>query len=97
MNTELNTMHDIVYDILVADSEARNSDAKLICDVLDHKGINIHQSFASIMLGNEKPSFETITRCRRRVQQQFPELRATRQVEENREELEGQFRLWAVQ
>lgn len=89
---------DLVEKILIENEATRNSDGALyffVCTYL--KGNDL--TFESAMLKRAEldlPSFETVVRARRKLQEEFPHLRAKKDVEEGRAELEQEFRAIAV-
>ena len=78
---------------------ARNSDNILYIEVVRLIDQQVLRLPLAVVLQNLKdynlPSIETVGRCRRKLQAQFPELRANKAVEEFRSELEKEFREWA--
>lgn len=82
--SEVQTMHNIVLDILERKPETRSSDRLLIEAVYDEKYGVVNLPFWQVMERGDLPSFETITRCRRKVQQDNEALRGTKEVEEHR-------------
>lgn len=81
---QLKTMHKRVERILRESPATRSSDRALITAVYDDYYGVINQPFWKVMANNELPSFETITRCRRKIQEQDESLRGTKKVEEAR-------------
>lgn len=91
-------IYDIVKDLLTRIPELRSSDKKLIWAVMSKKqlvqiGQRIHglnpmtpilTSRVLFMDYMNSPSFESITRARRRVQERCPELRSKGIVKEKR-------------
>lgn len=87
---------DLIYRILKLDIAARDNDVHLYMRVCSN--INapaIHMPFCEVM-GKLKelglPSIETVTRLRRKVQAEHPEVRASDQVMQWREDKEEQAR-----
>lgn len=78
----LMTMHNRVLSILEAKPETRSSDRLLIEAVYDGYGV-VNLPFWQVM-ESDLPSFETITRCRRKIQQEREDLRAVDVVENER-------------
>lgn len=83
---ELRHLKTNVEHILETDEETRGDDFALIVKVYKEMKGTLFTSlkFEALMLGHETfglPSFESITRCRRKIQAERPELRATREVE----------------
>ena len=66
--------------------ETRNSDKELIWAYIANPDTYItrDQFFRS-------PSFETITRCRRKIQERHPELQAIKKIKEAREAKQESF------
>lgn len=65
----------IVYAELVENEQARRSDMDLLLGVFKRLGINTQESFASLANSGKLRQMESITRCRRKLQQEYPELR----------------------
>lgn len=84
-----------IKEILEHDPTARNDNFVLVSSVYQRLGkINDTQTFYCVMLGHKQlglPSFESITRVRRRVQKKYPTLRANKQIQDIREEQEQMF------
>lgn len=94
---KINETATIVKAILENNIQARNNDNLLICLVVQQYGFMAKnrgekqfswddQFYMILDLINKKkvPSLETITRCRRKVQEQYPNLRATESVQKSR-------------
>lgn len=93
MKEQIKKTKDIVKEMLETIPRTRDDDAILVCMVFDKLGKNWRLPFADIMLEVSKgrlPSFETITRCRRKIQEEFPELRGT--IQEQRNELQEDYK-----
>jgi len=60
-------IRNTVIEVLREDVRARDSDKWLIIQVLRKLGINIYLDYSQL---NDMPSFESITRCRRSIQNQ---------------------------
>jgi len=89
---KINTIKNIVEDMLLEDEEARNNDTWLIIKVLRVLGheININQNDLK-----EMPSFETITRCRRLIQNQEGKFPPREDVDRLRNQREEEFKsIW---
>ena len=84
----LTTVSALVQDILVNEPDSRNSDNLLfylVCKkLLADQGEDIEtMGFGKLFLsltGYGLPQFETVGRCRRKVQQEFPELQCSLDV-----------------
>ena len=101
---ELKTTTKLVKRVLETVPATRSSDNLLYTEVIDfigkRTGRNICQLSIKTVLNNlkplELPSIETVGRCRRKLQAQYPHLRADAEVEAFRSEREEEFRDWAV-
>ena len=97
--TELKNTTMKVRQVLATVPAARNSDNILYIEVVRLIDQQVLRLPLAVVLQNLKdynlPSIETVGRCRRKLQAQFPELRANKAVEEFRSELETEFREWA--
>ena len=97
---ELFKIEDLVIEILMADSAARNSDDALYFKViqrinseaLDAKLGHILTGFNAYNL----PRFATVSRARRKVQAQRPELCGDKKVSKGRQEKAILFEEYAV-
>ena len=65
----------VVYAELVENEQARSSDTELLLGVFKRLGINAQESFAELAKSGKLRQMESITRCRRKLQQEYPELR----------------------
>ena len=65
----------VVYAELVENEQARSSDTELLLGVFKRLGINAQESFAELANSGKLRQMESITRCRRKWQQEYPELR----------------------
>lgn len=101
---ELKSTTDMVKVILLADPKTRNNDNLLYIRFLDEYGrakgdvdylqMTVLQFFANISeLG--VPTIETVGRCRRKLQENNPALKANSTVTAFRAEREEQFRAYA--
>lgn len=74
----LNQLKDIVERILIDDEKARKDDNYLILKVIEKLHPDeVGKSFNEVMLNakHNKINFESIRRCRQKVQQLYPELK----------------------
>ena len=85
---ELKTTRDNVKSILESDKYARNSDDYLYCMVCKKiDEISVHLPFWKVLSSRKDfkfPSFESVTRARRYLQQKYPELAGDPDVETQR-------------
>ena len=93
-------LQGIVRDILIAIPETRDSDEVLYMEVLKRKGHEINKETFANYKTYKLPSFASISRARRRVQEvernnkniKDWELQSKRTVEKKRRELEKKYR-----
>lgn len=101
---EQNKLREYVRYVLLTDEQARNCNERLIvavyCMLLSERGACIQNlSFVDVMLKRKAwklPSFESITRERRKLQEQDETLRGDINVQAMRELREMEFKEWAV-
>lgn len=100
MKTEnLRKIADIVKDILEKDDLARTDDCYLMLKVLEKTHPQeVGKAFAEVMLNakRNKINFESIRRCRQKVQEKYPELRDIDTAEKRAEEI-GEYRKFALE
>lgn len=91
----MRNIKNIVLEILNTEPETRNSDNKLISRVIaEILPESKNKTFSEVMrmvIENEI-SFESITRCRRDLQEKNEDLRADKKVEEFRDLKEIEYR-----
>lgn len=78
MIEKLRTTEDFVLAVLKRNKRARKDDFILYGGVLKELGVSLNTSlaeFLSTAKQDNMPSFETVTRCRRHIQEQMPELK----------------------
>jgi len=85
-----NLMHRVEFYMKI-DKETRSSDKLLLwkCAFGDKQEI----TFRDFM---NAPTFESVTRARRKVQEQHPELRAVKEVEEQRNLNAIKMQAWSL-
>lgn len=96
---KLKKIEEVVKEILTKNPVTRNSDNILYVwvlgaynpDALDVKLSEYLMCFNDL----EVPRFESVSRCRRKLQEKFPELRATEDIHKWRKENERAFRKYA--
>lgn len=74
---QIKKVEPIVLNALQENVNARYDDFVLIHEVLNHF-VNEKMSLESVLIHHVElglPSLETITRCRRKLQEKYPELR----------------------
>lgn len=85
---------NIVYTILKYKPRAREDDFILYGCVLAKHNVDLNTSLKDFLLNARKfnvPAFETVSRCRRKLQAKYPELIDTRTAE-YREQARQEFR-----
>lgn len=96
---------DLVYNILLNDADARNSDNVLYCKVLEYYGKRLDIDFNRVSVVSffktvrraGIPSIETVGRCRRKIQEQHAELMGDDDVTILRQDREQDFRAYALE
>ena len=99
----LTDLSNRVKHILEANESARNSDNVLYLHVLrsygEEQGMDIDKMSVPMLLLHCKdmglPSLESMGRARRKVQEMYPELKASDDVQAMREEQEEAYRAFA--
>jgi hypothetical protein len=92
-------VYDLVKKILEGYPETRDSDKELLWSVALHTEVlEVHRPTYELAINKslfmKLPAFESITRARRKIQEQYPHLRASKAVQEKRntkEETKGNF------
>ena len=100
---ELINITSLVKNLLEKEESTRNSDSLLYLRVLAifaaKLGINLSCISVPVFLLNSKelqfPSYETVSRARRKMQEKNPELRGDKKVQEKRRENEIEFKAYA--
>lgn len=98
MTNELNTLQAQVEQILKTSPQARDNNNILIYAVFKLYGVESTDKVASMFLkliDKKLPSFESITRARRKVVELHPELDATENVKRAREYTEEEYEIYA--
>ncbi len=96
---KLRKIADIVKDILEQDELARTDDCYLMLKVLEITHPNeVGKIFTEVMLNakRNKINFESIRRCRQKVQEKYPELKDIDIAEKRAEEI-GEYRQFALE
>ena len=92
---KLEKVEDLVIEILMSNIDARNSDDVLYYAVCARLGSQVLENNFGYVLRNfnqfDVPRYESVSRARRKVQAQRPELRATEPVRKMRKEREVMF------
>ena len=88
MKEQFMKVKDVVEEVLAEDKRARNNDKWLIIQVLRRMGFKIYIDYRQL---DDMPAFESITRCRRKFQEQGLYL-PDEKVREGRREAEEEMR-----
>lgn len=89
-------IHNTVLHILLSEPQTRNSDLLLYIEYL--KRINqdlLMQPFLFTFTDKTLPKFESVSRIRRKCFEEFPDLKADKEIEYGREVLEQIYRKYA--
>ena len=100
------TSQEIVENLLIHFPETRDNDCILYAKALEYFGrlyeidfsrVSILSAYNNKMIikGNVIPTIETLGRCRRKLQEEHPEYRASDKAKACRDELEEEFREYA--
>ena len=98
---ELNTITDLVKQILMRDKKARNSDVYLyikVCESINPEALK--KPFLDVQTHLKEyglPPIESVGRCRRKLRRAYPELAGNSDVEAQRELNEDDFKKYARQ
>jgi len=82
-------IRNTVLEVLREDPKTRDSDKWLIIQVLRKLGIKVYLDYSQL---NDMPSFESITRCRRSIQNQEGLYPPTKEIEEQRGKHQEEYR-----
>lgn len=97
---EIGTIKDTVKECLEKFPTTRNNDDYLFLKVVEARCPDITgRSFAYVLFHRDElgiPPYESVTRVRRKIQEECPSLRAAEKVEQYREETEMFMREWSV-
>lgn len=85
----------IVYHILKTNEKARENDQVLACFVYDTLGADVTKSFLSVMTNLSLPTIESISRCRRKLQNKFEDLRPSEEIRRIRQEEKAKYIAYA--
>lgn len=86
---ELIQISDVVKEILVKDVLARKDDCYLMLKVIEKTHPKeVRKTFGEVMLNAKKNkiNFESIRRCRQKIQEKFPELKEVDTAKVRKEE-----------
>ena len=96
----LKKVESAVKAVLIAHPDARDDDFILINRVYQRFKFDVGSTYFDTVMSNAKkyrlPSFESITRARRKLQAEYPELRASQQEQAIRRYEQETFRDYAL-
>jgi hypothetical protein len=72
---KLRQLQGVVQSVLEEKPETRRSDIELIIEVFRRSDVDITESFVSLARRGQLKQMESITRARRKVQEEHPELK----------------------
>lgn len=92
-------LEKIVKEVLETNKKSRNDNFVLVLEVYKKLDIPVKFDFMGLVLEHSKyelPSFESVTRARRKIVRKCPELQASKEVKELREEQEQIYFEYAI-
>lgn len=100
---KLKKVQDLVLQILVEHPATRNSDEVLYECVVQHRGSEIgvdisNMPFCHVLRNLGKwgiPSFKSVERARRKVQEHYPNLASDKKIAQMRKEQEDEYRKYS--
>ncbi len=78
MKKDVRKMHSVVEKILINNESARKNDNNLIVSVLKELGFDTRKPLNDVFKDPQMPSLESITRARRKLQSENPNLKDKR-------------------
>lgn len=82
--SRLRKVSEMVYDTLLNYPDTRSDDRQLIYTIYRNYFGIVNDRWTNVIFNRELPNFESIRRCRQKVQQDHEELRADSKVEQLR-------------
>lgn len=82
---------EIVLPLLMFDEKTRGDDKYLYLSVLRKLGFDTQVTLYRFLTSPEFPNWESITRVRRKLQEQYPDLRPAENVQRSRDLAEEDF------
>ncbi len=90
--TKLKTIHQMVEEILRDYPGARDDDRELIKALYGkYYGIDYYKPWGSVIKNKSLPSFESIRRCRQKIQEHNEDLRGSKKAEDARLEKQEEY------
>ena len=95
--SRISKYENLVHAILLDKAGTRSDDKLLYYWVLREEGYNVAGITLKYFLtvGEGFPNYDSVTRCRRKLQEKYPELRPAKNEQIRREEAEQDFRAYA--
>jgi len=96
---KLKKVEQTVQEILENNLKARNDNFVLVYEVYQKLDIPVKFEFMGLMLEHSKyglPSFESITRARRKIVKNHPELQSSKKIKEFRKVQEEEYFEYAL-
>lgn len=92
---KLEKLHKIVKKVLEEKPEARKNDFRLYAEVLREFDFDLVKTSLHMFLFTaqyyDAPPFESVSRCRRKVQKEYPELKDTKTAKARQEKEQEYF------
>ena len=88
--SRLKSLENVVFQILSDYPIARKDDRFLVTAVYS-RYVDVDSSFREVMKDYTLPPFESISRCRRKIQETHEELRADSDIEQIRFDLQEEY------
>lgn len=92
-NYNLETIKNVVEEVMTLDPKTRNNDKWLILQVMRKLGFKIYVDYADL---KEMPSFESITRIRRFIQNTEGKLLPDKATDYQRNKMEENYKNFAL-
>lgn len=89
--SRISNYENIVHTILLTHEATRADDKLLYYWLLREEGYSTEISLSTFLIGSNYPNWESVTRCRRKLQEKFPELRPDKPEQDRRKSLEEEF------
>lgn len=88
--------NSVLY-LLVNFPATRSDDKLLYYKLLREEGFSTNLTLENFLIGSgcKYPNYDSVTRCRRKLQERFPELRADAVTQNKRDEAEVDFQRYA--
>ena len=86
---ELRTIKETVKEVMTQDSKTRNNDKWLILQTLRKLGFKVYVDYSQL---KNMPSFESITRSRRHIQNKDYDLLPTKETDKRRKAQEDKYK-----